>query len=74
VAGKLKKFSKFKKFEDIKNMHYIWHPQGNHTIGDCRIILDRYTRKGNNKDKKKITRGKIRTTQGIRDFSNQREQ
>jgi hypothetical protein len=34
-------------------MHYIWHPQGNHTIGDCHIILDRYTRKGNNKDKKK---------------------
>jgi hypothetical protein len=27
VADKSKKFSKFKKFEDIVNMHCIWHPQ-----------------------------------------------
>jgi hypothetical protein len=54
VADKSKKFSKFKKFEDIENMHCIWHPQVNHITGDCRIFLDRYTRKGkgNNKDKK----------------------
>jgi hypothetical protein len=52
VADQSKKFSKFKKFEDIKNMHCIWHPQGNHTTGYCRIFLDRYTRKDNNRDKK----------------------
>jgi hypothetical protein len=52
VADKSKKFSKFKKFEDIENMHCIWHFQGNHTTGDCHIFLDRYTRKGNNGDKK----------------------
>jgi hypothetical protein len=52
VANKSKKFSKFIKFEDIENMHCIWHPQGNHTTGDCRIFLDRYTRKGNNGNKK----------------------
>jgi hypothetical protein len=46
VADKSKKFSKFKKFEDIENMHCIWHPQGNHVTRDCRIFLDRYTRKG----------------------------
>jgi hypothetical protein len=33
-------------------MHCIWHPQGNHTTGDCRIFLDRCTRKRNNGDKK----------------------
>jgi hypothetical protein len=27
VANKPKKFSKFKKFEDIENMHCIWHHQ-----------------------------------------------
>jgi hypothetical protein len=48
VADKSKKFSKFKKFEDIKNMYCIWHPQGNHITGDCRIFLDRYTRMDNN--------------------------
>jgi hypothetical protein len=52
VADKSKKFSKFKRFEDIENMHCIWHPQGNHTTGDCHIFLDRYTRKGNKGDKK----------------------
>jgi hypothetical protein len=51
VADKLKK-SKFRKFKDIENMHCIWHPQGNHTTGDYRIFLDRYTRKGNKGDKK----------------------
>jgi hypothetical protein len=52
VVDKSKKFSKFKKFEDTENMHCIWHPQGNHITGDSRIFLDRYTRKGNNGDKK----------------------
>jgi hypothetical protein len=52
MADKSKKFSKFRKFKDIENMHCIWHPQGNHTTGDCCIFLDRYTRKGNKGDKK----------------------
>jgi hypothetical protein len=52
VADKSKKFSKFKKFEDIETLHCIWHPQGNHTMGDYRIFLDRYTRKGNKRDEK----------------------
>jgi hypothetical protein len=51
MADKMKKFSKFRRFEDIENMHYIWHPQGNHTKGDCRIFIDRYTRKEKDKDK-----------------------
>jgi hypothetical protein len=48
VANKAKKFSKPRKFEDIENMHCIWHPNGNHTTRHCRIFVDRYTRKGNN--------------------------
>jgi hypothetical protein len=31
MADKTKKFSKFRWFKDIENMHCIWHPQGNHT-------------------------------------------
>jgi hypothetical protein len=27
MADKTKKFSKFRRFKDIENMHYIWHPQ-----------------------------------------------
>jgi hypothetical protein len=46
MADKTKKNSKFKRFEDIENMHCIWHLQGNHTTGDCRIFIDRYVRKG----------------------------
>jgi hypothetical protein len=40
MADKTKKFSKFRRFEDIENMHCIWHPQGNHTTRDCRIFID----------------------------------
>jgi hypothetical protein len=40
VADKEKKFSKSRKFDDLENMHYIWHLNGNHTIGDCRIFID----------------------------------
>jgi hypothetical protein len=58
MANKTKKFSKFRRFEDIENMHCIWHPQGNHTIGDCRIFIDRYTRKGKNKDKQEDNKKK----------------
>jgi hypothetical protein len=35
MADKMKKFSRFRRFEDIENMHCIWHPQGNHITGDC---------------------------------------
>jgi hypothetical protein len=73
VADKSKKFSEFRKFEDIENMHCIWHPQGNHTTGDCHILLDRYTRKGNKGDKKEDDQKKDRITLKTRDFSNQRE-
>jgi hypothetical protein len=51
MANKTKKFSRFRRFEDIENMHSIWHPQGNHTTRDCRIFIDWYARKGKNKDK-----------------------
>jgi hypothetical protein len=37
---------------DIENMHYIWHPNGNHMTRDCRIFIDRYTRNGNNGKRK----------------------
>jgi hypothetical protein len=46
IADKTKRFSKFRRFKDIEKMHCIWYPQGNHTTGDCRIFIDRYTRIG----------------------------
>jgi hypothetical protein len=58
MAEKMKKFSKFRRFKDIENMHCIWHPQGNHTTGDCRIFINRYTRKGKNKDKQEDNKKK----------------
>jgi hypothetical protein len=72
VADKTKKFSKPRKFDDIENMHYIWHPNRNHMTGDCCIFIDRYTRKGNNGDKKKITRKKMKKTMKIKDSRNLR--
>jgi hypothetical protein len=33
-------------------MHYIWHPNGNHTTRNCHIFIDRYTRKSNKADRK----------------------
>jgi hypothetical protein len=51
MADKTKKFSKFRRFEDVENMHCIWHPQGNHTTEDCRIFINWYARKEKNKDK-----------------------
>jgi hypothetical protein len=68
VADKSKKFSKFKKFEDIENMHCIWHPQENHMTGDCRIFLDRYTRKDNNGDKKEDNQKKDENNLGDKGF------
>jgi O-methyltransferase involved in polyketide biosynthesis len=71
MADKTKKFSKFRWFEDIENMHCIWHPQGNHTTRDCRIFIDRYARKGKNKNKR-ITKRKTKTTEKTKDSSSQR--
>jgi hypothetical protein len=68
VADKSKKFSKFKKFEDIENMHCIWHPQRNHITGDCCIFLDRYIRKGNNRDKKEDNQKKDEENPGDKGF------
>jgi hypothetical protein len=68
VADKSNKFSKFKKFEDIENMHCIWHPQGNHTTGDYHIFLDRYTRNGNNGDKKEDNQKKDEDNPGDMGF------
>jgi hypothetical protein len=53
MADKTKKFSKFRRFEDIENMHCIWHPQGNHTTRDYRIFIDRYTRRGKKQGKRR---------------------
>jgi hypothetical protein len=39
-------------------MHYIWHTQGNHITGDCRIFIDQYTRKGKNNDKEEDNKKK----------------
>jgi hypothetical protein len=52
IADKEKKIFKSWKFDDLENMHYIWHPNGNHTIEDCHIFIDRYTRKSNKADRK----------------------
>jgi hypothetical protein len=68
VANKSKKFSKFKEFEDIKNMNCIWHPQGNRITRDCRIFLDKYTRKGNNGDKKEDNQKKDENNPGAKEF------
>jgi hypothetical protein len=67
VADKAKKFSMHRKFDDIENMHCIWHPNGNHRTEDCRIFVDRYRRKGNNREKKKITRRRMKTIMKTRD-------
>jgi hypothetical protein len=50
VADKEKKIFKSWKFDDLENMHYIWHLNGNHTTRNCRIFIDRYTRKSNKAD------------------------
>jgi hypothetical protein len=73
MADKTKKFSKFRRFEDIENMHCIWHPQGNHTTGDCQIFIDRYARKEKIRKKKRIIRRKTKTTWKTKDSSSQME-
>jgi hypothetical protein len=74
MADKTKKFSKFRRFEDIENMHCIWYPQGNHTTGNCQIFIDRYARKGKTKINKRITKRKTKTTQRIKDSGSQKGQ
>jgi hypothetical protein len=32
IADKAKKFSKLRKFEDLENMPYIWHPGNSHKL------------------------------------------
>jgi hypothetical protein len=40
-------------------MHCIWHPEGNHTTGDCRIFIDQYARKEKkNKEKEEDNKKK----------------
>jgi hypothetical protein len=68
-----KNFSKFRRFEDIENMHCIWLPQGNHTIGDCQIFIDRYTRKEKTRIKKRIIRRKTKTTWKTKVSNGQKE-
>jgi hypothetical protein len=74
MANKTKKFSTFRRFEDIENMHFIWHPQENHTIGDCCMFIDWYVRKGKTRIKKKITRRKTKTTWKTKVSNSRREQ
>jgi hypothetical protein len=68
VADEAKKFSKHRKFDDIKNMHCIWHSNGNHTTGDCHIFIDRYTRKGNNGERKEDNQKKDEDNQEDKRF------
>jgi hypothetical protein len=68
VADKAKEFSKPRKFDDIENMHCIWHPNGNHTTEDCRIFIDRYTRKGNNGERKEDNHKKNEDNQEDKGF------
>jgi hypothetical protein len=46
----------------------MWHPQGNHITGDCCILLDRCTRKGNNEDKKEDNQKKDEDNPGDKGF------
>jgi hypothetical protein len=52
MTDKEKKISKSRKFDDLENMHGIWHPNDNHTTVDYRIFINRYTRKSNQGDRK----------------------
>ena len=70
IADKAKKFSKPKEFDDIENMHCIWHPNGNHTTEDSRIFIDRYTRKGNNGERKEDNQKKDEDNQEDKGFQN----
>jgi hypothetical protein len=69
MTNKAKKpFFKPKKFDDIENIHCMWHPHGNHTTGDYRIFIDRYTRKNNKGDNKELEQKKDEDDQGDKGF------
>jgi hypothetical protein len=68
VVDKTKKFSKPRKFDDIENIHCIWHPNENHMSKDCRIFIDRYTRKGNNGERKEDNQNKDEDNQEDKGF------
>jgi hypothetical protein len=73
ITDKAKKFSKPRKFDDFENMHYIWHPNRSHTTGDCRIFIDRYTRKGNNGERKEDNQKKDEDNQEDKGFQKSKE-
>jgi hypothetical protein len=68
IADKAKVFSKPRKFDDIENMHYIWHSNGSHTTRDYRIFIDRYTRKGNNGEREEDNQKKDEDNQEDKGF------
>ena len=43
-------------------MHCIWHPKGNHTIGNCYTFNDRYIRKDSKGNTKEDNQKKMNTT------------
>jgi hypothetical protein len=43
-ADKSKKSSRPRRFKDLENLPYPWHPNSSHTIGECRNFKN-YTRK-----------------------------
>jgi hypothetical protein len=75
-ADKSKK-NKSRKFQDLENLPYPWHPNSNHTTTDCRNFQN-YTRKNDNsksKDKEKDDNTlKDQDDQGGTGFSNLRGQ
>ena len=70
AADKSRKFSKPRRYDDIENMHCIWHPKGNHTIGNCYTFNDRYIKKIVRETLKKTIRKKMKTTTKTRDSKN----
>jgi hypothetical protein len=74
AADNAKKFSKPRKFDDIENMHYIWHLNGSHMTEDCRIFIDRYTRKGNNGERKEDNQKNDEDNQEDKGFQKSKEQ
>jgi hypothetical protein len=67
VADKAKKFSKPRKFDDIENMHCIWHPNENHMTRDCRIFFIDTQERAIMEKEKKITRRRMKTIMKTRD-------
>jgi hypothetical protein len=72
MADKTKKFSRFRRFEDIENMHCIWHPKETtrREIAESSSIGTQEKEKI--KISKRITKRKTKTTQKTKDSSSQR--